>query len=83
MTEWKMARKKPLCVRFREVEAKQSFSGSTEIISPRKKGETVQTLNGPVLAVAGEDFIICGKEGELYPINKKIFYKTYDVIDEA
>jgi len=63
--DWKLARKKPLIVRFREV------NGETEVI---------KTLEGELTAVKGRDFIIEGVNGELYPIAKHIFFKTYDIV---
>jgi hypothetical protein len=71
MTEWKKARKKPVVVEFREVEGDE---------------EQIETLEsegheGVLTARAGQDFIIRGVNGEIYPIKKDIFYKTYDVIE--
>jgi len=64
---WRRARKKPIIVEFRE---------------PISEIEEVRTREGILVAKKGEDFIIKGIEGELYPIKKKIFYKTYEVIDK-
>lgn len=79
--KWGKARKKPVVVEFREVQPKQSFSGSTEILNP-KKGETIETREGKLIAIAGEDYIIRGVEGEIYPINKEIFFKTYEILED-
>jgi hypothetical protein len=73
---WRKARKKPVVVEFREVEPK-------EIHLAGANGELVETREGPLLAFAGRDFIIRGVEGELYPIDKKIFEKTYEVVEEV
>ena len=82
MAKWRKARKKPIVIEFREVEPKLHFSGSTHIFNP-KMGEEVKTREGELIAIAGEDYIIRGVEGELYPIKKTIFDKTYEVIEEA
>jgi hypothetical protein len=58
--------KRPVCVEVREV---------------RGETETIQTLNGPVTARQGQDFIIKGVNGEEYPIDKEIFEKTYFLVD--
>ena len=63
--EWKRARKKPVEVEFREVD------GDVELI---------HTLEGDLEAHKSKSFIIRGVKGEIYPIGKEIFYKTYDVI---
>jgi len=64
---WHHAAKKYVVVDFREVEG---------------EGETIETMEGKLLAVRGRDFIIRGVQGELYPIRKDIFYQTYDVLEE-
>ena len=63
--KWKKARKKPIEVEFREV------IGNLEIIA---------TLEGELYARKGKHYIMRGVKGELYPIDKGIFEKTYDVI---
>ncbi len=68
---WKHARKKPLLVQYREVRGGKD--GDKEII---------KTRGGPVIAVRGRDFIIKDIEGQLYPVTKEIFLKTYDIIGE-
>jgi len=65
---WRKARKKAVVIEFREVEG---------------TSETVKTKNGSVLARKSEDFVIRGIDGELYPINKQIFAKTYEVIEKG
>lgn len=62
---WKKARKKPVIIEFREVKGEK---------------EEVSTKNGIVIAKASEDYVARGIMGELYPINKKIFNGTYEVI---
>jgi len=59
--------KKPIIVEFRE---------------PIFEVEEIKTKEGLLIARKGEDFIIKGIEGELYPIKKKIFYKIYEIIDK-
>lgn len=66
MVNWKKARKKPVVIQFREVIG---------------EFEQVQTREGILKGFKGKDFIIKGVEGEVYPIAKQIFYKTYDVIE--
>lgn len=75
--KWRKARKKPVVVEVREVEPKESVEAEGT-----RKGEIVETLNGTVVAYAGEDYIIRGVDGELYPIDKKIFHKTYEFLEE-
>lgn len=68
MTEaWRKARKKAVVVEFREV------NGDIEAI---------HTLEGTLIAHREKSFIIRGLKGELYPIDKKIFAKTYEIIGE-
>jgi len=62
---WKKARKKPIVVDFREV------IGDEEVID---------TKEGILVAKRGRDYIVRGVEGELYPVNKEIFAKTYDEV---
>jgi len=61
---WRTAVKKPIVIEFRE---------------PLAEVEEIRTREGTVKAKQGEDFVIRGVEGELYPIKKKIFYKTYKI----
>lgn len=65
MIEWKKARKKPVVIEWREV-------------NPSETG--VETLEGYKPCDPNTHFIIRGVEGELYPIRKDIFKKTYEVI---
>lgn len=41
----------------------------------------VRTLEGELTANIG-DYILKGVDGELYPVNKEIFEKTYDVLEK-
>ncbi len=43
-------------------------------------GETVETREGTLVAEEG-GYIIRGVEGEVYPIGREIFDKTYDLAD--
>jgi len=63
---WRKARKKPIVVKFREVDGE----------------EQIETREGVLTAKQGEDYIIRGVDGEIYPIKKSIFYRTYEVIEE-
>jgi len=65
LTLWKSARKKPVVIKFREVNGEK---------------EEIETREGKLTAYKDQDFIILGVEGEVYPIKKEIFYKTYDVL---
>jgi hypothetical protein len=76
--KWRKARKKPVVVEFREAEPKEKFS---MIRSEPKMGEIIKTREGDLRALCEEDFIIRGVDGELYPIKKEIFYKTYEVVE--
>ncbi len=63
---WKRARKKPIIIDFREVK-------------PDETG--IETLEGYKPCHPDQHFIIRGIKGELYPIEKGIFYATYEVIE--
>jgi len=63
---WRKARKKPIVVEFREVNGE----------------EQIETREGILTARQEEDYIIRGVDGEIYPIKKSIFYRTYEVIEE-
>ncbi|MEM3622799.1 MAG: hypothetical protein QXR76_03395 [Candidatus Bathyarchaeia archaeon] len=78
-TKWFRARKKPVEVLVREVKPEVDiFIGKHQV-----KGELIRTKEGRLTAVSGRDFIIKGVDGELYPISKEIFYKTYEILGEA
>ncbi|RLC88063.1 MAG: hypothetical protein DRJ03_04135 [Chloroflexi bacterium] len=64
---WRKARKKPVIVEFRKVKGEV---------------EKIWTREGMIYAFPETDFIIRGVEGEIYPIKKEIFYKTYEIIGE-
>lgn len=82
MLEWKKARKKPIVIEFREPEPNVVFL-QNDLTGEKVKGEIVHTREGRLEARIGRDFIIRGIEGELYPIDKQIFFKTYEVIDDG
>jgi hypothetical protein len=81
--KWFKARKKPVVVLVREVEPKEDFSANVPRCTRSSKGETIATREGNLIAICGRDFIVKGVEGELYPIDKKIFYKTYEILGES
>ena len=56
--------KKPMQVEFREVRENESF---------------IATLEGNLYCNRDKHFIIKGVNGEEYPIEKDIFYRTYEV----
>jgi len=66
--KWWRARKKPIEILVREVNGKE---------------EKIKTKEGVLVAKADKDYIIKGIEGELYPISKKIFHKTYEILCEV
>jgi hypothetical protein len=68
---WGLAIKRPIMVRFREV---------CPPMGNRWGIEVVHTPEGNLLATEGRDYIIEGIEGELYPIKKRIFLDTYDIV---
>lgn len=79
--EWKKAMKKPIIVEYREPEPMGCYMmrhGESTAIPVEK----VVTREGELYAFPGEDYVIKGIEGELYPIKKSIFNKTYYVYDE-
>lgn len=59
---WNKARKKPVVIEYREPNGR----------------EQIETREGTLYAVEGEDYVIRGVEGEVYPIAKEIFEETYD-----
>lgn len=77
MFEWTKCKKKPVIVEFREPQPPFSI----DIRSDGKPVERINILEGIEYAVVGEDFVICGINGELYPIKKEIFAKTYEVLE--
>ena len=66
---WHRARKKAVLIEYREVQGGKE--GDKELIHTRE---------GTLVGVRGRDFIIKGVEGELYPITKATFNKTYDPV---
>jgi hypothetical protein len=67
MSEWRFARKRSVVIEFREV------VGESELIP---------TMEGHLTALRGRDFVIRGVEGEIYPIYKEIFARTYDILPD-
>jgi hypothetical protein len=63
--DWTKCRKKPIEVEFREVR-------------PDESG--VETLEGYKPCDPEKHFIMRGVKGEVYPIEKSIFWETYAVI---
>ena len=77
--KWSKARKKPIVVQFREVRPKELI----RVKYPEKievRGEVIETLEGDLEAHVGEDYIIKGVNGELYPIKIETFNKTYELV---
>jgi len=77
--KWRKARKKPIIVQFREVRPKELI----RVKYPEKievRGEVIETPEGDLEAHVGEDYIIKGVNGELYPIKIDIFNKTYELV---
>lgn len=76
---WGTARKKPLEVLFREVKPKEliriKHPGHIEVW-----GEIIETEEGLLFAYPDKNFIIQGIADEVYPIDKEIFYETYDIL---
>ncbi len=67
MTEWMKCRKKPIEVEYREVIGEK---------------EEIETREGKLFGYKDQDYIIRGTEGEIYPIKKQIFEKTYERLDQ-
>lgn len=76
---WGRARKKPIDIAYRYVEPSTliriEMPGRVEIW-----GEVVTTKEGILFAYPNEDYIIRGITGEIYPIKKEIFDRTYTVV---
>lgn len=77
MVKWRKARKKPVVIEFREAEPKDLL----QVPDGSIKVEMIHTREGTLVGMPGKDYIIRGIDGELYPIKKEIFYKTYEVIE--
>lgn len=69
-TKWKKCRKLPIIVHFREVEGDKEEVFTLE----NREGESL-------IAKADEDYVMKGVDGELYPIKKDKFHKTYEVVE--
>ena len=92
-TAWNKCRKKPVVVQFREVIPNfvSLLASNPEVLQwgnftyskPEDLDcERIQTREGVLLAFPERDFVIKGIEGELYPITKTTFYKTYEVLEK-
>jgi hypothetical protein len=62
--QWKKCRNKPLEREYAEI---------TEPI-------TIKTREGTLVGYPESDYLMRGVSGEIYPIKKEIFHKTYDTI---
>jgi len=87
---WHKARKKPVVIEFREPIVTGLYPPDIEYIEERTeekrivhRAEKIETKEGTMFAIEGIDYVIRGVEGELYPIKKEIFNKTYHVIEES
>ena len=78
MTKWRRARSKPIVVEFREVEPNWEVTEKDAM----HETERIQTGEGALYGYPGEDYIIRGVRGEIYPIKKDVFAEMYDVIEE-
>jgi hypothetical protein len=65
--EWQRCRKVPVIVEYASIDH-----------LPKKV--FIDTREGVLLALPGRDYIIKGVDGELYPIRKDIFERTYQKI---
>ena len=65
---WRKARKKPIVVEYMVPVGDRAFP--------------IHTREGTLIAVPGEDYVIKGVDGELYPIKIEIFNKTYEVLED-
>ena len=68
MNEWKKCRKLPITVKYREV---------------HKDGEYIDTEEGTMYADPELDYIVIGINGEIYPIKKVIFDKSFEVLESG
>jgi hypothetical protein len=64
---WKPCRKRPIVVSVREQHPGESHVCTREGITPLRP----------------DDLIMCGVEGEEYPIGRELFEKTYELVEEA
>ena len=65
--EWKKYKKKPNIVEIREVDQYEHYV---------RIGDTLRQC------ICGKHYIMRGEDGELSPIDKKIFHETYELVDE-
>ena len=71
MNGFRKCRKKPIIVHFREVEGDKEEIFTLE----NREGESL-------IANKEADYVMKGIDGELYPIKKDLFHRTYDIIEE-
>jgi hypothetical protein len=83
MTQYIKVRKKPVEVKAIELTKEFIDTLPTNINGRKISRESgkiiVETLEGNHECNEG-DFLIVGVEGEIYPIRRDIFFKTYDII---
>lgn len=79
---WGKARKKPIVIEFREPipNGEMEYGVYSEGFK-KLPVEWVKTREGTIVAIPGNDFVIKGVQGELYPIKREIFYETYDIVE--
>lgn len=65
--EWKKYKKKPNIVEIREVDQYEHYV---------RIGDTLRQC------IRGKHYIMRGEDGELNPIDKKIFHEAYEMVDE-
>lgn len=76
-------RKKPVVIEA----VRLSESNLTEVarwthaISASLGGLYLATLEGTMIAAIG-DWIVCGVQGEFYPVKAEIFHQTYELVED-
>lgn len=71
---WKRARHLPTVIEYREPMPNNKDYINGELTSY----ELIPSLEGAMIAIPGQDYVIRGTADELYPIKKRIFNKTYE-----
>ena len=74
---WGTAVKLPIEIHYREV-IPDTHDNGVDV-----PAEAIITREGTIVGYPDEDFVIQGVDGELYPIKKDIFHKTYRVMFEC
>lgn len=67
--QWRKCRKLPVVVEYCEVPGGKKFA--------------VATREGVLEAYPETDYLIKGVDGEIYPIKKEIFHRTYEVLADG